>query len=131
MRPADLLARPGAQPDPKAADKVSPAFKSAKMARLRKATREFEAIFVEHIMKTARQSPAGGRGLFPSGAGHDLYHDMVDENLARAMSAGGGLGLSDLLMKNLVGAKLRNPSSSIPIRPIGNGNTGRRTGGPQ
>ena len=109
---------------------TGPAPKSVAPVRLRRAAREFEAILVEHMLKTARQS-FPPRGLFPSGAGHDLYRGLVDEELARSMSRGGGLGLSDLLVRSMLRAEQKKPSSSASAAPIKPGEMARRTGDPQ
>jgi flagellar protein FlgJ len=74
------------------------------------------------MLKTMRQSfPQGG--LFPSGAGQKFYEDLANEELARAMSRGGGLGLADVLIRGLTRAEQKNPSSPLPTRPIGQGET--------
>jgi flagellar protein FlgJ len=88
------------------------------MARLRRAAQEFEAIFLEQVLKTARQSPLKA-GLFSSGAGREIYEGMADQQLAQAVSkGGGGLGLAKLLMRSLVPGQEPKPSSPGTTRPI-------------
>ena len=104
--------------------------KSAEMARLRQAAREFEALMVEHMLKTVRQSfPKSG--LEPSGAGQSLYQDLADEQMAKAISRGGGLGLGDVLMRALTRSRMQKASSPPPTRPIGEGDAGSSEGGPK
>jgi len=104
--------------------------KSAEMARLRHAAREFEALMVEHMLKTVRQSfPKSG--LEPSGAGQSLYRDLADEQMAKAISRGGGLGLGDVLMRALSRSRTQKASSPPPTRPIEEGDAGSSEGGPK
>lgn len=103
---------------------------SAETARLRHAAREFEAVMVEHMLKTVRQSfPKSG--FLPSGAGQSLYQDLADEQMAKAISRGGGLGLGDVLIRSLTRSRMKNPSSPPPTRPIGESGAGSSEGGPR
>lgn len=104
--------------------------KPAERARLRQAAQEFEAVFVGHMLKTMRQSfPQAG--LFPSGAGQKLYQDLADQELARAMSRGGGLGLGEVLVRGLTRADQKKPSSLLPTRPIVHGEVSSPERGPE
>jgi flagellar protein FlgJ len=123
-----------ARPDPAArialSKRAGQPLKPAELARLRHAAQEFEAVFVEHMLKTMRQSfPQAG--LFPSGAGQKLYQDLADQELARAMSRGGGLGLGDVLIRGLTRAEQKKPLSSLPTRPIGQGEASSSERGPE
>jgi flagellar protein FlgJ len=109
------------------ADGSAPARKPAEAARLRQAAQEFEAIFIEHMMRTARQS-GGHSGLFPSGPAGDLYRDMADQEMARSVAKGGGLGLGNLLLKSLERPQLTKSSSPRALRPIPS-NESRSVGG--
>ena len=101
--------------------------KPAEVTRLRQAAQEFEAIFIEHMMKTARQ-PGGKSGLLPSSAAGDIYRDMADQEMARSVAKGGGLGLGNMLLRSLDGPRPVGHSSSGPFRPISS-NEGRFVGG--
>ena len=104
--------------------------KPAELVRLRHAAQEFEALFVEHMLKTMRQSfPQAG--LFPSGAGQKLYRDLADQELARGMSRGGGMGLGDVLIRGLTRAEQKKPSSPLPNRPIEAGEASSPERGPE
>jgi flagellar protein FlgJ len=130
MKPAAGVVRPGPTLPVRSPARAEQSSKPAETARLRRAAREFEAIFVEHMLKTARQSFPHG-GLFPSGAGQDLYRGLVDEQLARSVSRGGGLGLSDLLVRSVLRAEPQKASSSAPAAPIRPGEIAPSVGGPQ
>ena len=102
---------------PRAGGKLNSKMKPAEMARFRRATQEFEAIFVEHMLKTSRQSSAKG-GLLPSGSSGDMYRGMADQELARAVSRAGGLGLGDLLSRHMIGADAKKVSRGAIAGPI-------------
>jgi flagellar protein FlgJ len=121
---------PGATPQVRSPAGTAPTSKPVETARLRRAAREFEAILVEHMLKTARQS-FPQRGLFPSGAGQELYRGLVDEELARSMSRGGGFGLSELLIRSMLMAEKKKASSPTPAAPMGRGESAGSLGGPQ
>jgi len=116
--PIELRERPG-QP-----------LKRAEMARLRQAARDFESVMVEHMLKTMRQSSPKG-GVLPAGPGRSLYQDLADEQLSRAISRGGGLGLGDVLIRGLTRPGQQKASSSPSTRPISEEEASRSERGPR
>jgi Rod binding domain-containing protein len=89
---------------------------------LRAAAQDFEAIFLHQMLKSMRQSLPVGGPLAP-GSGQKMVQDMLDDEMARAMARVGGLGLADVLVRDLIrhlpGAK--NPSSPGASEPISRG----------
>ncbi len=63
-----------------------------------KAAREFEAYFVAYLLKTMRDTIPKG-GLLDPGAGGAVYTSLMDEKVAEGISGSGGLGLSQLLIR--------------------------------
>jgi flagellar protein FlgJ len=62
----------------------------------REAARQFEALFVQMMMKSMRDASAA------LGAGGDTtYQEMFDQQIALEMTRGKGLGLADMLMRQL------------------------------
>jgi flagellar protein FlgJ len=95
----------------------------AEERRLRNTAHEIESIFLAQMLKTMRQA-SGSKSAPLSGQGQRVYQEMMDEHLGRALSKGGGLGLSDMLIRDVLrrqgGAK--NPSSlavDVPKGPAG------------
>jgi flagellar protein FlgJ len=92
----------------------------AEMAKLRKAAQDFESVFLNHMLKTMRQSASSGPGP-GSGSGERMYRDLLDDELAKSISRGGGLGLADVLVRDLVRSlpkeekKASSPPTSGPI----------------
>lgn len=68
---------------------------------LREVARQFESIFTK-MMLDGMRSASFGDPLFGSDQG-DMYQDMMDDQLAVEMSQGRGLGLADLLIRQLSG----------------------------
>ena len=68
--------------------------------KLRKISQEFEAIFLSFLMKSMRRSVPEG-GLLPQGAGHDLYRQIFDEEIARSLAKSKGIGLADVIYREL------------------------------
>jgi flagellar protein FlgJ len=86
------------------------------MARIRESAREFESVFLSFLLKTMRRTvPEGGTPAL--GGGNRVYRDMMDEELARAVAKGRGVGLADILVRDLT---RRNPSSLPSERPMTN-----------
>jgi flagellar protein FlgJ len=88
----------------------------AEAARIRGAARDFEAIFIGQMLQTMRRSPLA-RG--PLTGGNDLYRGMMDDELAKSMARGGGLGLADLIARHLTRLtpqkKVSSPSGPGPM----------------
>lgn len=64
-------------------------------AQLQQACRDFEEIFLRMLLKEAKvdQGMISGKGASP------LYGDLIRENLAKALSKGGGIGLAETLYR--------------------------------
>jgi Rod binding domain-containing protein len=68
-------------------------------AKVAEATRQFEAILVRQLLRSARQSSQATDA--PGGTvAADIYWDLVHENLADAITRGGGLGLGTALQSS-------------------------------
>jgi flagellar protein FlgJ len=68
-------------------------------AALREVARQFESIFTKMMLDGMRKASFGDP-LFGSDQG-DMYQDMMDDQLSIEMSQGKGLGLADMLIKQL------------------------------
>ena len=58
------------------------------VARMRQAAREFEAIVLGQMLKTMRQASAQGPVAL-TGMSQKLYRDLMDDELAKAVSRSG------------------------------------------
>jgi flagellar protein FlgJ len=68
---------------------------------LRQVAGQFESLFVTMMLKSMRQASLG-EGIFDSSQSK-MYQDMTDQQLASDLSAGGGLGLQDVILRQLGG----------------------------
>jgi len=68
--------------------------------KLKKACADFEAVFINYMMKTMRRTiPQSGLNNFP---GKDIYDTMVDQKVAEDLSKkNGGIGLQKMLLRQL------------------------------
>jgi flagellar protein FlgJ len=69
---------------------------------LKEAARQFESLFTQMLLKSMREANKsfGEDSLFGSDQA-DLYQDMFDDQIAMQLSKGKGLGLADMLVKQL------------------------------
>jgi flagellar protein FlgJ len=66
---------------------------------LRETARQFESLFTSLLLKSMRESLPGD----PFGSDQqDFYQDMFDQQLASQLSSGRGLGLADVLVRQLM-----------------------------
>ena len=71
-----------------------------KEKKLRKACADFEAIMLNQLLSTARQSMPEG-GLFGGGHAEEMYRSMQDEELSKHLTQGKGMGLGELLFQQI------------------------------
>lgn len=80
-------------------DAENPSYKSMK---LRKAARDFEALFVYQLLKTMRSSFASNKKT-DAGFGKDIFVSIADQALSEKMSESGALGIGQLLLASFEG----------------------------
>ena len=68
-------------------------------SRLKAACRQLEALFIGHLLKEMRATITES-GYLDSGRAGKLYTAMLDGELARELSAKGGIGLAELLLED-------------------------------
>lgn len=66
---------------------------------LRQVAQQFEGIFMQMVLKSMREASLGD-AMFDSQQG-DFYREMFDSQIALTMSEGKGIGLADVLMRQL------------------------------
>ena len=74
-------------------------------SKLTQACRDFEAIFIETVLKSARAGLPRD-GLFSSHE-QEIVSGMLDAELARAMSQGRGIGLAEFILSDVMGREKR------------------------
>ena len=70
---------------------------------LRRACADFEALITNQMLTTMRNSlPREDEGLFAKSYAETMFQSMLDEELAKEMSRGKGMGLGEMLYQNLL-----------------------------
>jgi flagellar protein FlgJ len=88
-------------------------------AALREAARQFESLFAQMLLRSMREANKsfGGDSLFGSDQA-DFYQDMFDSQMALHLSKGKGLGLADMLIRQLTmtqgGSQATDAPASAP-----------------
>lgn len=87
-------------------DKIASAGKvtqETRLTRLKTVCAEFEAIFLNHMLKTMRNTTSGG-GLFGKSHQEEVLGSVVDEKVALDLAKKRGMGIGDLLFRKLQAA---------------------------
>lgn len=79
---------------------------------LRQVAGQFESLFVTMMLKSMRQASLA-EGLFDSSQSK-MYQDMADQQLASDLSVRGGLGLQDVILRQLGGERYVNSQPAQP-----------------
>ncbi|MGB3366581.1 MAG: rod-binding protein [Acidaminobacteraceae bacterium] len=70
-------------------------------AELRDAAEQFESVFINMMLKTMRSTIPENQGYIEKSNASSTYESMLDEEMSKGMSKGGGFGLSDMIYKSL------------------------------
>jgi flagellar protein FlgJ len=71
-------------------------------AAVKAAARQFEAMFVQTMLKTMRQTHFTSEGdVFGDSSSLKLYQELLDQQWAQTISSGRGLGFADMIIKRL------------------------------
>src|SRR6201996_5338023 len=100
-------------------------------AAVRKVAQQFESMFTRMMLKSMRDA-SGKDPMFGSDQ-EEMYQGMADDQLAVQLSKGKGLGLADMLVKQLqrLGVKGANAATGASANERGSGvdpSTGAATG---
>ena len=82
---------------------IPPASDAPRTDALRHAAQEFEAIFLAQVLGTMTQG-FGGDDL-PGEGQDDVFHDMLNEEIAKLISRSGGIGVADAVLREMLKAQ--------------------------
>jgi len=68
---------------------------------LKKVAQQFEAFFLNEIFKSMRTSSSWGEGLTEKSHARSTYESMHDQTLSDDISEGRGIGISDMIFKQM------------------------------
>ena len=83
-------------------------------AVLREVAGQFEALFIQTLLKNMRDASLGDP-LLGSGDQHDMYREMMDQQLSVEMASGKGIGLAEMLVRQLGGDVTPTSSSGTNL----------------
>lgn len=69
-------------------------------AELRNACEQLESVFLEQLLQEMRRTVPQD-DLFGGGRGEDLFQSMFDQEIAEEMAGRGGIGLAEILYRQL------------------------------
>lgn len=69
--------------------------------RLREVASDFEAIFIKQMLDSMRNTLNPDNRLVDTGMAGEIYDDMLYDEYAQIMAKTGGIGLADLIVKQL------------------------------
>lgn len=96
---SDTLERTRNAMDLQGLDSLKTQAREDQKAALRPVAEQFEAIFLQQILKESRNVSFDDGWL--DGEGGDVYKDLYDSQLAQNLSAKGSLGFADLIVEQL------------------------------
>lgn len=67
--------------------------------KLEEVAREFEALFVEQMLSSMRETLQPENDLFYGGLGQDVFQDMLYEEYARTIAKTSSLGIAEMITK--------------------------------
>lgn len=82
-------------------DLLKTAAKGKDLKKLKEASQEFEAYFINMLFKEMRKTIQEG-GLVEKSQARSTFENMLDEEMSKNMSKQGGLGLADMIYNNMV-----------------------------
>lgn len=85
-------------------------------ATLKQVAQQFEALFLQMTLKSMREAGFGDE-LFDSEQGN-FYRDMHDQQLALTLAKSQGIGLTDVLVRQLGGGKAAGKSGASPLQAM-------------
>lgn len=82
-------------------DLLKTAAEGKDLKKLKEASQEFEAYFINMLFKEMRKTIQEG-GLVEKSQARSTFENMLDEEMSKNMSKQGGLGLADMIYNNMV-----------------------------
>lgn len=94
---------------------------------LRKTAQQFESLLMQQMLKNMRAASLGDDVL--GGEQTQFYQEMFDQQLAQHLAAGKGLGIADLLVKQLSQSRASSNDGTAGTEPV-QGSSGKHPANP-
>jgi flagellar protein FlgJ len=98
---ANLALTENVQVAPLSPMKGKPSVGDARKAQIRKSAVEFQALFVEMMLKSMRDTTKQDK-LTGGGHGEEVYGSLLDREYATAISRRGNMGLAEMIERQLL-----------------------------
>lgn len=98
---------------PLAASSASSQESKGSSKKLAEAAKQFEALMITQMMKSARETSGGGWLSDGDETGEDSSMGMAEEQFAQSMASSGGLGLANMVVKTM------SHSETDTLKPVG------------
>jgi len=86
-------------------------------AALEEVAGQFEALFIQTLLKNMRDASLGD-GLLGKDQAHEMYEGMLDQQLSMEMASGKGIGIAEMLVRQLGGAGEVELPSALSSEPV-------------
>jgi len=86
-------------------------------AALEEVAGQFEALFIQTLLKNMREASLGD-GLLGKDQAHEMYEGMLDQQLSMEMASGKGIGIAEMLVRQLGGAATEPMPQAAPSAPV-------------
>lgn len=87
---------------------------------IEQAARQLEGVFVGMMFEEMSKTVGDEDGLFPSTPGSEMYQQWFRSEVSSSFSAGGGLGLGDLIARQMGGGSEASKSGAqLPVASLG------------
>ena len=95
-------------------EKSAPPALDKKHLDLKKATQQFEAYFVNELLKEMRKTVPKDTLVQDDGNGQQIFRDMMDQTLSDSMSGRGDLGMAKMMYDQLAPSLGDDPQADKP-----------------
>src|SRR5690606_15537937 len=85
-------------------------------AALRQTAKQFEALLMQQMLKSMRDASLGDDVL--GGEQTQFYQEMFDQQIAQHLAAGRGLGIADLMIRQMQGGAATAPAADPALAPL-------------
>ncbi len=90
---------------------------------LREVAGQFEALFLQSMLESMREASLGDP-LFGESDQHEMYRGMLDQQLAAELATGKGIGLADMIVRQLGGGNDTSNGQQLPEGDLAAGAAG-------
>ncbi len=81
---------------------------------IRRTAEQFEAYFIQQMMKTMRESIE--KSDLIEGGNMEMYQDLMDKEVSLSMAKRGGMGLADMLERQMQQAQALSTQDALQMR---------------